>query len=264
MELSLPFKGKMLVRSLYIFMLLFLPQFVSSEAVYASFENRVKILYYEKVAEKFYRTREIPGHLDLAIKAYQSALNLGDGPSWRLYWRISRCYWMLGERESNSKKRLAHFSLGARFGKKAIKGNPQSSQGHLWYGMSLGSAALEKGVMNALYQKDTIKSELEEALRLNPKEVTALLGLAGWHYYVPQIFGGDTFKSFRILEKALTIDPNFTGTLLFKAKLLMNSGRVDEARKTLLRLSEINRPTSTGAIEDKAAAKILLQQMKEG
>ena len=252
------------MKRLHIFVFLLFCQLTATNVGHASFENRVKVLYYEKIGEKYYRTREIRGNLDLAIRAYTSALNIERSSAWRFHWKIARCYWMLGTREREKRKRLEYFALGVRFGERAVNGNADSSQSHLWYGMSLGSAALERGVMNALYQKDRIRSELQKALSLNPKEVNALLGLAGWYYHVPQIFGGDRSESFRILKKALSLDPNFTATYLLKARLLIESGQTGDARRALLRLLKVERPTSTGSIEDRATAKILLEQMNAG
>ena len=248
------------MRRTHICVLVLVCQLAPVAVVQAGFEDRVKALYYEKLADKYYRTREIPEHLDLAIEGYRSALRFQPTANWRMYWKMSRSYWMMGEREVRKEKRIQYFTLGTQFGEKAVKGNPDSSQSHLWYGLALGSAASEKGVMNTFYQKEAIKSELQQALRLNPKEINAFLGLAGWYYNVPKIFGGDKSECFRILEKALTIDPNFTATLLLKAKLLIDSHRSKDARKTLLRLLRVEKPSSTGAIGDKAAAKVLLEQ----
>ncbi len=229
----------------------------------ASFESRFNALYYEKVAEKHYQTREIPSHLTIALSHYQKALAFASQAKARLLWKISRCYWLLGDRAVNPSEREKNFNLGSQYGKQAIQIAPETSNGHLWYGLSLGSAALEKGVMNTLYQKDVIKAELNRAIDLNPKEIGAYLGLAGWYYYVPRLFGGDRIKSFQIIDQALRIDPHFSTSLILKARFLLKSGKPYAARNSLLRLLAIEESTSSGSVEDRAIAREMLDEIKQ-
>lgn len=215
--------------------------------------------YHETLGDLLYDRRDIPGNLKESLKAYQTSRK--DKRSLKeVYWKISRSYWMLARRRSNPAKKNRYFQKAYQSGKNAVRTNDKNSKSHLWRGLSLGSLALESGVMKKISTKDEIKKSLQKTLQLNTNEIEALLGLASWYFHVPDFFGGNRKQAYQLIEKAIQIDPNFTANLKLKADFLIQEKRYAEARIVLLQLLGTQMPTSTfGGIEDKALAREILK-----
>lgn len=217
--------------------------------------------YYERLGDISYTTRNIPGNLENALKAYQNALKYGKYPH-HVYWKLSRIYWTLAQRFSEPSIKIEHLKKSYIEGKKAVRKDPENSKSHLWYALSLGSLAVESGVMKKISTKDDIKKALQKSLKLNNKEIRAILGLASWYFHVPEFFGGNRKQAYRLIEKALQIDPNFTATHKVKAGFYLREERLSEARLVLQKILGIKAPTSkSGGIEDKAIARDLLKKI---
>ncbi|MBT4289168.1 MAG: hypothetical protein HOD92_17720 [Deltaproteobacteria bacterium] len=212
--------------------------------------------YYGHLADFFHQSREVPGHLELALKNYLKAQK----PS--LLWKISRCYWLMGEASVSSDNKIIYFEKGVIYAQKALEEDAQNSKSYLWHALTLGSLALEKGVMKMIYQKDVIKSALEKTISLDPKNMDAYLGLASWYFHVPELLGGSKLKSFQIVNQALTIDHNYTMAYMIKADFLIKTQQQKQAKKILKILLKIKNPSSiSGGIQDKANAANLLSKL---
>ena len=226
-------------------------------------DDLIRRRYFEIIADRLYDTREIPNNLELAIQHYKKAIKT-DPQRPGINWKISRCYWVLAERAAGDAERAKYYKQGTYHSKLAIEKDQKNSNAHLWYSLTTGSQALEKGVMNALYLRDELKSSLKKALDLNPKNVNALMGLASWYFLVPAIFGGDRSKTYTLIEEAIKIDPNYTGIRLRKAEMLMTENRYSEAADALQQLLKVQHPTLPGdGREDKAKARELMEGLKE-
>lgn len=230
---------------------LFSPNMVKSNQL-----DSLDLAYYRNLADFFYLSREVPGHLELSLKNYLKA------PNNKLLWKISRCYWFMGKSAVNSASRIQHFENGFKYGKKAVEFDGENPKSHLWFALSLGSAAIEKGVMKMIYQRDIIKASLEKTITLDSKDIDAYLGLASWYFYVPEILGGSKSKSFSLIKKAHSIDQNYTRTYLTKAEFLTKTRQFVQAKIVLKSLLKIKTPSSiSGGIQDKANAANLLKNM---
>ena len=199
-------------------------------------DGKISRLYFERVADRLYETREIPHNLELAIQNYKKALKI-----------------------------IAHQSVinWKNYSKLAIEQDSENSNAHLWYSLNAGSQALERGVMNTLYMRDALKKALETAIKFEPDNVNAILGLAVWYFYVPTLFGGDHTKTFALIDQALKIDPNYTTIYYRKAEMLVAEKRYSEAVDVLQRLLQIKNPTLPGdGREDKSRARELLKTIE--
>jgi tetratricopeptide (TPR) repeat protein len=218
--------------------------------------NDLESEYHEHLADFFHNSREVPGHLDLALKNYLKVQKTS------ILWKISRCYWLLGEAAVSSSNKIKYFEQGYIYGEKALEADENIAESHLWYALSFGSLALEKGIMKTIYQKDVIKAALEKTISLNKKNIDAYLGLATWYFYVPEILGGSKSKSFQILNKAISIDHNYTMAYFVKADFLKRTQQNKQAKKVLKALLNIKTPSSvSGGIQDKANAVNLLSKL---
>jgi len=224
---------------------------------------QIRRLYFEKLGDRLYDTREIPNNLELAVYNYKEAIKLIPRQP-GINWKISRCYWALANRAVDEEEKESFYKQGINYSKIAVENDHSNSNAHLWYSLTVGSQALESGIMNALYLRDPIKAALEKALALDPNNVNALMGLAGWYFYVPVLLGGDKSKTFGLIDKALKVDPNYTGIRIRKAEMLVAENRYREAVIVLQKLIRIDKPTLSGdGREDKAKAKEMLEWLKE-
>ncbi len=226
---------------------------------------KIRRIYYERVGDRLYETREIPNNLELAIQNYKEAIK-ADPRQPGINWKISRCYWVLANIAVDQGERFKYYEQGISHSKLAVELDKENSNAHVWYSLTAGSQALEKGVMNTLYMRDELRTTLETALKLNPNNVNALLGLAEWYFYVPALFGGGKTKTFTLIDQAFKIDPNYTAILVRKAEMLMVEKMYSEATDALQKLLKIENPTLAGdGREDKAKARALLKIIeKEG
>lgn len=245
----------------FVIAILAIPAGLEADAdLSARFHSR----YYENIADQLYRTREIPKNLELAIEHYQKAITAeSERPG--IHWKVTRCYWVLATRHAVSKKeRLGYLKEGIRFGKIAIETDSENSNAFLWHALIHGDNALVKGVMNTIYMRTQILKWLETAIKLNPKNVNALLGLAGWYYHIPELLGGNRKRTFQLIQQAEAIDPTYTAIYLHKAQYLIGEKRYREAAKALKRVLKTKSPTlRNDGIEDKIRSRKLLEKLKQ-
>ncbi len=218
--------------------------------------------YYESVADRLYDSKEIPGNILLALEYYKKASYYSANRS-GLEWKITRCYWVLATKSVKVEDRSLYFKEGIRYGKLGVKNNPNSSNAHLWFSLVVGSSAMDQGVVRTLYNRELIRSGLEKAIKINPGNTNAYVGIAGWYFYVPEFLGGDRNKAFQYLNHAIKIEPDYTSARLVKAELLLLDKKYPEAIKTLKELLKIRKPAIRGdGVENKSRAKKMLEQLR--
>ena len=257
--------GELVNRSIKICLMICLLFFLTWQLSNAqtTIDGKISRLYFERIADRLYETREIPHNLELAIQNYREALKINAHQS-VINWKISRCYWVLANRAVQEAERYRFYKQGINYSKLAIEQDSENSNAHLWYSLNAGSQALERGVMNTLYMRDELKKALETAIKLEPDNVNAILGLAGWYFYVPTLFGGDHTHTFALIDQALRIDPNYTTIYYRKAEMLVAEKRYYEAVEVLQQLLQIKNPTLPGdGREDKFRARELLKTIEE-
>lgn len=242
---------------LFISLILYTPLCFADELT-----EDVAAKYYEALGEQFFNSREIPGNLEKGLKFYQKAYHLRPkGGS--INWKIARANWYLGREASQTNKKVSFIQEGIKYGKQAILADKNNSNAHLWYALSLGSNALEVGVMKLIYQREEIKSSLKKSLELNPKQTRAFLGLAAWNFAVPEVFGGSESTALSLLEKAVKNDPNLTATYLLRGQYFIKTGNREKAITNFNKILQIHNPTSpSGSIYDKATARNQLAKLK--
>ncbi len=225
--------------------------------------SRFHSRYYENIADEMYLSREFPRNLESAIKYYKKAIEAEPGRP-GIHWKITRCYWVLATKRSGSQtERLQYLKEGIRFGKIAIETDSTNSNAYLWHALIHADNALVKGVMNTIYMRTQIREWFEKAVKLDPKNVNALLGLSGWYYHIPTFFGGDKERTFRFIQQAEAIDPNYSAIYIQKAQYLIREKRYQEAAATLRRVLAIKSPTlRNDDAEDKATSRQLLKKLK--
>lgn len=89
----------------------------------------------------------------------------------------------------------------------AVKMDGGSSNYHLWLGRALGGKAEHASFLSAYALGKRVKSEFEEAVRLDPRNAEALADLGEFYYQAPGIVGGGEDKAEGVARQLDPIDP---------------------------------------------------------
>lgn len=180
-------------------------------------------------------------------------------------WRMARTCYQYGDNAKTKKDKLSWYDKGKEYAQKLIKVNSSHPEGHFWYAVNLGRIGQTRGILKSLSLAPTIKREFEKTLKLDPKHIGAMDGLAVYYYELPAIFGGNLNKSIKYLKKAISIDPNYSLLYIDLAKVYIKKKDYKSARKYLNKVFEIKNPTHPADyyLDDKPEAKRLLEKIKE-
>ena len=214
--------------------------------------------YYENLGDRFYEYRELSAHLHNSQESYQNALKISTKPG-RIYWKLSRGYWSLGENSHLTAEKKVWFQKAIDYSRKSIELDSNSPEAHLWNALATGKYMIVKGVLKTLDLKDRVKTELETTLKLDKKNTNAYLGLATWYFNIPPLLGGDMNYALLLINRSISLAPQNPRPLLIKAEFLLASGRVEEGKKLLKKIISMKITAPVGnAIISKATAQVLL------
>lgn len=178
-----------------------------------------------------------------AVTAYQP-----DSANPEADWRIARAY--ICYADVITKDREYYYHKAENAAKKCIKLDPKLSYGHSWLAAALGNLAIYEGSRTKVLLCNQIKSELDKALAINPKDDIALsiygsfyrvLGDISWFernlatLFLGGIPPGGYEDSERYLNRAIQVSPN-TMRHWFELGMLYRSwGKEDKEKEAFLR-----------------------------
>lgn len=102
---------------------------------------------------------------------------------------------------------IEHWDQAAEDCEQAVKLDGQNSDNHMWLGRALGEKASRASFLSAYSLGKRVKSEFEEAARLNPRNAEALSDLGEFYYDAPAAVGGGTGKAEHVAAQLDGIDP---------------------------------------------------------
>jgi tetratricopeptide (TPR) repeat protein len=102
---------------------------------------------------------------------------------------------------------LAQWDAAANECEQAVKLDGKNSNYHLWLGRALGEKAGRASFLSAYSMAKRVRSEFEEAVRLNPRNAEALADLGEFYYSAPGIVGGGFAKAEGVAEQLDSVDP---------------------------------------------------------
>lgn len=230
-----------------------LPSFSAAADSPAEQQARELIARYHEDPTRLDRARDV---LEAAVKKERRVESLI---------LLSRVYFLVGDvRASTSEAKLAAYELGRDVGERAVELAPRSEEAHLWYAINIGRWGQARGVVRSLFLLPTVRKELDTIFSLNPKSVRGHALAGNVMFEVPGLLGGDRQKAEEHYRKALEIDPRFTVVRVDLARLLIATGRHDEARKELTRVLDERAPRNLAdwTIKDVPRARQLLDSIK--
>ncbi len=186
--------------------------------------------------DALYRDRENPASALKAAGIWAKRADTDVESAWKL---ARACYW-LGTHGPADGRRAA-LERGVKAGESAVGLAPDRPDGHFWLAANMGALAESFGLTQGLKYRGRIKSELERSLAIDPtwQDASAEAALGRWYLEVPWLFGGSRKKAEGHLRRALAINPESRTALDALADLLIDDGRVAEARTLLQRVVDL-------------------------
>jgi tetratricopeptide (TPR) repeat protein len=174
---------------------------------------------------------------------------------YEVYWRISRAYVDLAEHmpantDEQKDAQLAKYQVAFDWADKAVKLAPDKSVTYLRRAIANGRIALFKGVFSVIGIVNSVKADLEKAIKLgnggNVIQSVAHYVLGRTHakvcekaYLIRLPLGlgwGDTDKAEMEYKKAIELRPNFRMFYLDLAKLYIDDDEYQKAKEYLTKL----------------------------
>lgn len=170
-------------------------------------------------------------------------LCLGSLPAFALSVQGQQQLQQLQERWAEIKYRLPEKQQEAAFAalstqaEQAVAAEPKAAELLIWRGIILSTQAGAQGGLGALGLVKQAKTSLEQALALDPKALagSAYTSLGTLYYQVPgwPVGFGDDAQAQRLLEQALTLNPDGIDPNYFYGDFLFGEKRYGEAQAVL-------------------------------
>jgi tetratricopeptide (TPR) repeat protein len=179
---------------------------------------------------------------------------------------LAYVYFLVGEiRARTTEEKLAAYDRGRELGKRAVELAPRDEEAHLWYAINTGRWGQTRGVIRSLFLLSTVREEIDIILALNPRSVRGRSLAGNVLMEAPAFVGGDRQKAEDQFRRGIEHDPHFTGIRVDLARLLIATGRRDEARQQLTRVLEEKTPTNVADwnAKDRPRARELLDSLRD-
>lgn len=168
--------------------------------------------------------------------------------------------------ELEGKARLAAFERLLTDANAMVVANPGAAEVLIWRGIIESTYAGAKGGLGALSLAKASKSDLEQALDINPMALdgSAYTSLGALYYSVPgwPVGFGDDEKAEELLEQALELNPDGIDTNYFYADYLISEERYDEARAHLLK-AQAAAPRPGREVADRGRQQEIVAKLEE-
>ncbi len=187
----------------------------------------------------------------------------------------SDMYCILGNRQTDKKKKVEYFNAARTYAATALKQSPSNADANYSMAVAMGRMALISSGKEKVQHVREIKKYCDAALAANPNHIRATHVMGKWHFEVSTlnfaekaalkvIYGGlppaslaDAIKYF---EKARSLDASFVLNYLELAKAYKENGQSDKAIEVLNRMQKLP-PKTTDDPSYKAQGKKMLDSL---
>jgi len=144
----------------------------------------------------------------------------------KLFWRLGRVYFKLGETFTSESKKIYFFSLCMAQTKKTIEINSQSANGYFFNGLCSGTLGQTQGIWSSLGIIGPFKKDMETAINLDPsiEEGGPHRALGNLYLKLPYVLGGDLERSIAHFQKAIQLGSEFGENYLGLAEAYIENG----------------------------------------
>ena len=144
----------------------------------------------------------------------------------KLFWRLGRVYFKLGETFTSESKKIYFFSLCMAQTKKTIEINSQSANGYFFNGLCSGTLGQTQGIWSSLGTIEPFKKDMETAINLDPyiEEGGPHRALGNLYLKLPYVLGGDLERSIGHFQKAIQLGSEFGENYLGLAEAYIENG----------------------------------------
>ena len=144
----------------------------------------------------------------------------------KLFWRLGRVYFKLGETFTSESKKVYFFSLCMSQTKKTIEINSQSANGYFFNGLCSGTLGQTQGIWSSLGIIGPFKKDMETAINLDPsiEEGGPHRALGNLYLKLPYVLGGDLERSIGHFQKAIQLGSEFGENYLGLAEAYIENG----------------------------------------
>ena len=144
----------------------------------------------------------------------------------KLFWRLGRVYFKLGETFTSESEKIYFFSLCMAQTKKTIEINSQSANGYFYNGLCSGTLGQTQGIWSSLGIIEPFKKDMETAINLDPSigEGGPHRALGNLYLKLPYVLGGDLERSITHFQKAIQLGSEFGENYLGLAEAYIENG----------------------------------------
>lgn len=152
-----------------------------------------------------------------------------------LSWRLSRACFFLGQQTKSRDSAIETHFLGIKAGRQAIRQQGEGVEGYFWLGVNLALLAERESSFAAFRAAIRAYRALKRAINLDRTYHGAgpLRVLARLQHKLPKVLGGGTAVAEANYQAALASDPDNTVSRIYFAELLVETGRIQEAKEQL-------------------------------
>ncbi len=188
-----------------------------------------------------------------ALDTFLKALTL-DNNNYEVLWRISRSYVTIAQHLPNitdeqKTKQLETYQKGLEYANRAIRANPNGSEGYTRRAIANGRVALFKGVWDSIDIVKQVKSDCEKAIQLDRSNATPYYVLARAHAKLCEkpkfirwplgLAWANLDTAVENYEKAIALRPNFIMFRLDAARTYVELEEYQKAKDHLYKIASL-------------------------
>ena len=153
----------------------------------------------------------------------------------KLFWRLGRVYFKLGEKSNPESEKIQYFTLCMAQTEKAILINAESASGYYFKGLCNGVLGQTQGIWSSLGIIEPFKNDMEITIRLDPsvEEGGPYRALGNLYLKLPYILGGNLDRSIEYFQKAIQLGTDYGENYLGLAEAYIEKRDFVLARDTL-------------------------------
>jgi tetratricopeptide (TPR) repeat protein len=217
-----------------------------------------------------------------ALAQYLQALKL-EPANYEALWKTARAYVDLGDLLDPSlkdlrEKQMSSYQSGEDYARQAVKANGQDSWGYFELSASMGKRLLLLGKKEQVKMSKEVKSYIDKAIALDPKNDLAYHALGRWHRRMAEIGGikrllggllyggipkGSFEESEKFMKKAIELKPTYGNHHLELGRTLVALKKYKEAAQEFQACIDAPVITSKCQIYKKEAEKELAEVKKK-